>query len=146
SAALRARGDRVVHLVRRDPARDLPAGVTEARWDPETGLRDRHALDEVTAVVNFAGANLGGRRWTARYKAELVLSRVGNTRTLSSTLASRPQRPRRVSGSAIGIYGTRGESVLTETSPPGSGFVAGMARDWEHATWTAEEAGIPVAH
>ncbi len=146
SGTLRARGDRVLHLVRRDPRDDVPPGVTETRWDPATGLADPSALDEVTAVVNFAGANLGGRRWTARYKAELVRSRVGNTRLLSSTLAALPHQPRLVSGSAIGIYGTRGASELTEASPPGTGFVAGMARDWEHATWAAEEAGIPVAH
>lgn len=146
SQALLARGDRVVHLVRRDPARDLPPGVTETRWDPESGLRDRSALDDVTAVVNFAGANLGSRRWTARYKAELVRSRVGNTRVLSNTLAELPQRPRLVSGSAIGIYGTRGSAELTESSPPGTGFVADLARDWEHATWQAEEAGVQVAH
>nr|WP_281497472.1 TIGR01777 family oxidoreductase [Ornithinimicrobium sp. F0845] len=146
SAALRARGDGVVHLVRRDPAGDLPTGVTEARWDTDTGLRDPHALDEVTAVVNLAGANLGSRRWTARYKSELVRSRVGNTRVLSSTLARLPHRPRLLSGSAIGIYGSRGDSTLTEASPPGTGFVAELAHDWEQATWSAQEAGLRVAH
>lgn len=146
SRALRARGDRVLHLVRRGPRGDVPPGVTEARWDPATGLQDRSALDEVTAVVNLAGANIGGRRWTAHYKGELVRSRVGNTRVLSGILAGLPHRPRLVSGSAIGIYGTRGASELTEASPPGTGFVADMARDWEHATWAAEEAGVPVAH
>ncbi|WP_109473036.1 TIGR01777 family oxidoreductase [Ornithinimicrobium cavernae] len=146
SAALRARGDQVVHLVRRDPARDVPPGVREVRWDPETGLSDRSALEEVTAAVNLAGAGLGDRRWTVRYKAELVQSRITTTNTLCHALTALPRRPRLLSGSAIGFYGSRGEVELTEQSAPGYGFVAGLVRDWEHATWAAHEAGLPVAH
>lgn len=146
SQALRDRGDAVVHLVRREPGTDLPVGVTEVRWSPETGLRDPAALDDVTDVVNLAGANLGARRWTTRFKSELVRSRVSNTSRLSRTLAGLPQRPRLVSGSAIGYYGSRGDTELTEQSPPGEGFVADLARDWEQSTWEAEEAGVPVAH
>lgn len=146
SQALRDRGDEVVHLVRRDVAAQLPPGLTEARWDPRTGLTERDALDGVTAVVNLGGAGLGDRRWTARYKTELVESRVTNTSTLTGILARLPQRPRLVSGSAIGIYGSRGEAELTEQSSLGTGFVPGLVRDWENATWAAEEAGLSVAH
>ena len=146
SAALRERGDGVIHLVRRAPAADLPPGVREVTWDPVTGLTTSHALDDVTAVVNLGGASLGDRRWTAGYKAELVASRVTNTTTLSTTLAQLPQHPRFLSGSAIGVYGNRGKEQLTEASELGTGFVADLARDWEHATWPAEQAGSPVAH
>lgn len=146
STALRARGDHVVHLVRRDPAADLPDGVREVRWDIDSGLADGDVLDEVTAAVNLAGANLGTRRWNDRYKAELVRSRVGTTRLLSRILADLPQRPRLVSGSAIGIYGDRKDTQLTEESAPGTGFIADLASDWERATWIAEEAGVSVAH
>ncbi|QDO88369.1 TIGR01777 family protein [Ornithinimicrobium ciconiae] len=146
SQALRQRGDEVIHLVRRDPGNQLPQGVTEVRWDPKTGLADGAALDRVTAVVNLAGAGLGDRRWTDRYKNELVESRVINTNTLSAILARLPQRPRLVSGSAIGFYGTRGDVELTEQSTAGTGFVPGLVSDWEHSTWAAEEAGLPVAH
>jgi hypothetical protein len=144
--ALLERGDHVVRLVRQDPDPAPPAGLSEVRWDTERGLFEPGALDEVTAVVNLAGANLGGRRWTTRYKNTLVESRVTNTNTLSQTLAQLPHRPRFLSGSAIGAYGSRGDVVLTETSPLGTGFVPDLVRDWEHATWAAQEAGISVAH
>lgn len=144
--ALLARGDEVLRLVRRDPDPAPGVGVTEARWNPERGLFEPGALDGVTAVVNLAGAGLGHRRWTARYKNTLVESRVTNTNTLSQTLAQLPSRPRFLSGSAIGAYGSRGDAVLTETSPLGAGFVPDLVRDWEHATWAAEEAGLSVAH
>lgn len=146
SAALRARGDQVVHLVRREPREDLPGAVREVQWDPVQGLVDRDGLDGITAAVNLAGAGLGDRRWTTGYKAELVRSRVTNTNALCHALAALPEQPRLLSGSAIGFYGSRGESELTEQSTPGSGFVAGLVRDWEHATWAATEAGLPVAH
>jgi uncharacterized protein (TIGR01777 family) len=65
---------------------------------------------------------------------------------LSGALAALSPAPRLVSGSAVGIYGERGDDMLTEESQPGSGFLAGLVRDWEAATWQAEEAGSPVAH
>lgn len=146
SQALRARGDSVVHLVRRTPEQDLPDGVREVQWDPARGVSDPAELEGVTAAVNLAGAGLGDRRWTARYKDTLVHSRITNTATLCRVLLGLPQRPRLLSGSAIGVYGSRGDTALTEQSSLGSGFVADLARDWEHATWSAEDGGMSVAH
>lgn len=146
SQALRDRGDEVIHLVRRAPSRDVPERVREAQWDPVHGLSDRGALEGVTAAVNLAGAGLGDRRWTARYKDTLVHSRVTNTATLCHALLALPQKPRLLSGSAIGVYGSRGDVRLTEQSTLGTGFVADLVRDWEHATWAAEDGGLPVAH
>lgn len=143
--ALTARGDRVLRLVRRGPA-PVSGLISEARWDPARGLADPRALDGVTAVVNLAGAGLGVRRWTSRYKDTLVSSRVTNTATLSRVLAGLDHQPRLVSGSAIGVYGSRGDAILTETSELGTGFVADLVRDWEHATWAAEQSGLSVAH
>lgn len=146
SRALRDRGDSVLHLVRRPPRTDLPDGVREAQWDPLHGLADPGALQGITAAVNLAGAGLGDRRWTQGYKRELVASRVTNTMTLCQALIGLPDQPRLLSGSAIGVYGSRGDSTLTEDSDLGEGFVADLARDWEHATWSAQEAGLSVAH
>lgn len=146
STALRDRGDQVVHLVRRTPSPDVPEGVREVRWDPTHGLTDRDALEGVTAAVNLAGAGLGDRRWTTRYKDTLVHSRITNTANLCHALVDLPDRPRLLSGSAIGIYGNRGDTTLTEQSTPGEGFVADLVRDWEHATWAAEQGGLSVVH
>ncbi len=51
-----------------------------------------------------------------------------------------------MSGSAIGIYGDRGDEVLTETSPIGDDFLADVCRRWEGATGAAEAAGIRTVH
>ncbi len=47
-----------------------------------------------------------------------------------------------MSASATGFYGNRGEEELTEESPGGEGFLAGVCRDWEGAASIARDAGI----
>jgi uncharacterized protein (TIGR01777 family) len=49
-----------------------------------------------------------------------------------------------VSASAVGYYGDRGDAPVAEESPPGSGFLAEVARDWEAATAPAVTAGVRV--
>ena len=48
--------------------------------------------------------------------------------------------------SAAGIYGNRGDELLDETSPAGSGFLADLCQQWEAAAQPAIDAGIRVLH
>lgn len=144
SSALRERGDEVVHLVRRDPTDDVPDGVTEVRWDPSRPDLAPSAIEGVDTVVHLSGAGFGDHRWTEDYKRLIRTSRVESTATLSAALAAMDAPPRFLSGSAIGYYGHRGEDVLTEESHNGTGFLAEVCRDWEAATWQAEQAGAAV--
>ncbi|MGL5929898.1 MAG: TIGR01777 family oxidoreductase [Dermatophilaceae bacterium] len=138
-AALRARDDQVVRLVRR-----APSGPEEVRWDPTAGALDPAALDGVDAVVNLAGAGVGDRRWSPSYKHTILASRVDSTRTLAEAVATTGRPVRVVSGSAVGFYGDRGEEPLTEASPPGTGFLVDVVRAWEAAAAPAVDAGAPV--
>lgn len=140
--ALEADGHRVGRLVRR-PA----AGPGEISWDPAGGRLDAADLVGVDAVVNLAGAGIGDKRWTDAYRRELIDSRVKGTTLLAETLAAMATPPQvLVSGSAIGYYGERGDTVLTEQSGPGQGFLAELCLQWEGATAAAEAAGVRVAH
>lgn len=97
------------------------------------------------AVVNLAGASIAGGRWTDKRKHLLRMSRIGTTRALLKALAKMNARPRvLVSASAIGIYGDRGDEVLTEESKPGTDFLAALAREWEAEAMKAEALGIRV--
>jgi uncharacterized protein (TIGR01777 family) len=138
TADLRADGHDVVRLVRRSPT-----GPDERFWDPGQSLLDPAGLAGAEAVVHLAGAGIGDRRWTKARRRVLVSSRVDSTALLARTLADMAAKPSVfVCASAIGIYGSRGDEVLTEKSALGSDFLADLCRQWEGATAPAAEAGI----
>ena len=138
--ALGASGHEVVRLVRREPS----AG--EIFWDPSLGTIDAAGLAGVDAVVHLSGATIG-RRWTAARKAEILESRVASTKLMATTLAALEPRPRAlVCAGGAGIYGDRGDEILTEESELGSGFLAEVGIAWEGAAEPAREAGIRVVN
>ena len=137
------------HRVRR-LVRGTPACSREVGWDPSSDRLDPESLRGVDAVVNLGGAGLGDKRWTPAYRRTIVASRTVPAALLSRTmaeLAGSTDAPRiLLQGSAVGVYGDRGDEVLTEASAPGEGFLADVVQAWEAATAPAEEAGVRVAH
>ncbi|AYF77847.1 TIGR01777 family protein [Nocardia yunnanensis] len=136
-AALRRDGHQVTRLVRRPVhARD------EFTWDPVRSHLDERALRGADAVVNLCGASIGRRRWNGSYKQELRDSRIVPTDVLASAVAAAGV-PTLVNASGVHYYGgAGGDRVVTETSPAGTGFLAGLCVDWEAATEQAAEAGV----
>ncbi|MEV5535580.1 TIGR01777 family oxidoreductase [Saccharopolyspora shandongensis] len=137
-AALRQAGHEVVRLVRR-----LPAAPDERGWDPEGGQLDADALDGADAVVNLCGAGIGERRWSPERKRQLVHTRVRPTEVLAKAVAEQGV-PVLANGSAVGFYGDSGSKPVTETSEPGSDFLATLCQRWEAATKPAADAGVRV--
>ena len=143
---LRAEDHQVLRLTR-----SRPSAPDQVQWDPTAGRLDADALAKVDAVVHLAAKNLGERlRWNARVKRELLESRVDGTALVARTmadLAGRSGGPRvLVCASGVGYYGDRGDEVLTESSSPGSGFLAEVCKQWEAAADPAREAGLRVVH
>jgi uncharacterized protein len=102
------------------------------------------ALEDFDAVVHLSGASVA-HRWTQKYREEIVTSRVASTKALCATLAQVRRRPRvLLCASAVGFYGDRGNEIVNEQSPSGSGFLAETCRAWEGATKSASDAGIRV--
>lgn len=133
------------HSVTRVVRAGSELGEGSVRWDPVGGSVDAVGLEGHDAVVNLAGENLGGGRWDEEKKARIRDSRVLGTRLLAETLTGLSDPPEvLVCASAVGFYGDRGEEVLTEQSPTGSGFLARVSRELEEATGAAEEAGMRV--
>jgi len=132
-------GHAVIRLVRRTP------GPGEAAWNPGAEQIDATALEGVDVVVHLAGESIASARWTGERKRTIRQSRVVGTGLLARTLAALDRKPRLlVSASAIGIYGNRADASLTESDPPGTGFLAELGRDWEGAVLPASQAGIRV--
>ncbi len=97
-------------------------------------------------VINFAGKSILSSRWTQSVKRELTSSRVDATAVLVQAMRASDTRPRVfISASAVGVYGDRGDTVVTEHTPPGRGFLAGLAVQWEAAAAAAAELGVRVA-
>jgi len=143
--ALGRDGHMVCRLMRPESAanNEVKDGFNVA-WNPATGELGGAGVGP-DSVVNLAGASIAGGRWTAERKAVLRASRVDTTRALVEALAKMNVRPGvLVSASAIGIYGNRGDELLTEESRVGADFLAQLARDWETEALKAEALGIRV--
>lgn len=139
-------GHSATRLVRRESR-----SPDEVRWDPAAGTIDSEALEGHDAVVHLAGVGIGDHRWTPAHKAAARDSRLDGTSLLARSLAGLRRPPKVLaSGSAVGVYGDRGDETLTEDSAPppegSGGFLADVVREWEAATAAASDAGIRVAH
>jgi len=101
--------------------------------------------ENIDAVVNLAGENLAGGRWTAARKHEFVGSRIGTTKRLLDWIDRQDSAPAvLVSGSAIGWYGPRDDKELDEDADIGNDFSAHLCRDWEAEASKAEALGVRV--
>lgn len=139
--ALQADGHEVRRLVRREQR-----AADESRWDPSHRELDNSAFDGVDAVVHLAGVGVADRRWSADHKQAILDSRVDGTTTIAEAVARNHDQVRvLLSASAVGWYGERGEELLDETKPAGTGFLADVVQQWEAATAPASAAGVRVA-
>ncbi|TSA21990.1 MAG: TIGR01777 family protein [Actinomycetales bacterium] len=122
---LRNEGHTVQRFVRRPAiARD------EITWDPIAGTVDLSALEGVDAVIHLAGAGVGDKRWTKKYKSTILNSRLLGTTTIASAVATvKPSVF--ISASAIGWYGETGNRAVTENDRGGDDFLATVCREWE---------------
>jgi len=128
SKRLESAGHRVLTLTRRKSP--TPTAIT---WAPDgsPGSLPAH-LDGVDAVVNLAGENIADKRWSESRKRALHDSRILSTRTLVSAIAACRVPPAVfISGSAIGYYGAHSDEAVTESTPPGTDFLARLCVEWE---------------
>jgi uncharacterized protein (TIGR01777 family) len=124
---LKSQGHTVQRLVRR-PA----ISSEEITWDPIAGTVDMEALTGVDAVIHLAGAGVSDKRWTKKYKSEILNSRLLGTTTIAKAVAIvKPQVF--ISASAIGWYGESGNRSVVESDRAGDDFLAAVCREWEAA-------------
>ncbi|MFI9387684.1 TIGR01777 family oxidoreductase [Kutzneria sp. NPDC052558] len=133
---LRSAGHEVLRLVRRSPT-----AADERQWDPVAGSLEDGALDGVDAVINLCAVDTTARRWTPEFKQELIDSRVVPTRVLAEAVASHGV-PALLNSSSVAYYGDTGDTVVDESAPAGSGFLADMDREREEAAAAASDARV----
>ena len=124
---LKSDGYTVHRLVRR-----ATVSSEEIFWDPAKSEIDVDALAGVDAVIHLAGAGVGDKRWTKKYKSEILNSRLLGTTTIANAVAQ--VKPRVfISASAIGWYGETGNRAVSENDRGGDDFLAAVCREWEAA-------------
>ena len=138
------RGDRVL-ILSRDPQaarKQIPQAAGYLFFSPNQPLESQ-ALEGITGVVHLAGAPLFGRRWDDAYKQEIMESRVQGTERIVTALGQLQNKPEvLVCASAVGYYGARDNTTLTEEASPGNDFLAQVCLAWEAAAAKVSALGI----
>ena len=103
------------------------------------------SIENADAVVNLAGTNLGGGRWTDNRKRSIIESRVAGTKALVEAMRAQHRRPSVfVSASAVGYYGNVTDVDVDENHGNGSDFLSEVCRRWEVEANKAADLGIRV--
>ncbi len=124
---LKEQGYEVQRLVRRKATTS-----EEITWDPQAGTVDLDALDGVHGVIHLAGAGVGDKRWTKKYRATILNSRLLGTTAIAHAV-EKVKPSVFISASAIGYYGETGNRAVTENDRVGDDFLATVCREWEAA-------------
>jgi uncharacterized protein (TIGR01777 family) len=122
-------------------------GITRVGWKPDGRSGPwAESISGADAVINIAGASIGGKRWSPQRKAELRDSRLLATRSVAEAVTAAPVAPQVViSSSAVGYYGTADGDPKTEASRAGGDFLAQLCEDWEKEAQRAARDGVRLA-
>ena len=132
SELLSIEGHQVIHLSRTE---DLEATFPAYKWDLQEQTIDHRAIEQADYIINFAGAGIADKPWTENRKTVIIESRTKSNALLLKAVQAAEKPPKAyIASAAIGIYGDRGDDLLTEESHPGStGFLAESCIQWEAA-------------
>lgn len=110
-------------------------GLKYKQWYPAPGSKIRLELEDVTVVINLAGANIFAKPWSEKYKQEILDSRVDSTSTLVNAINTQPNIVHTfISTSAIGIYGADtgdGKAFTENDEAKTPDFLTKVCKTWE---------------
>ena len=114
-------------------------------WNPQQGVMDEKSIVDVDTIVHLAGASIS-KRWTSKYKQELIESRTLTTNLLYRTLKSHPNQVKHlISASAIGVYPDSKETLYTEENKSvDNSFLGQVVVKWEQAVDNFKRLNIKV--
>lgn len=103
-------------------------------WNPNQGIIDENALMGVDSIIHLAGATIS-KRWTPKYKQEIIESRILSSNVLYKALKEHPHSVKQiVSASAIGIYPDSLTKVYTEENKEvDESFLGKVVMKWEES-------------
>src|ERR1043165_672829 len=146
-------GEALINLLERNDyqivrlVRTPTSEADQIEWHPNQDEVNAASLQGFDLIINLAGENIAGGRWTDEQKRKIRDSRVSGTHLLSEAITKMERKPLAfICASATGIYGDRDYEVLDEQSESGGGFLAGVCREWEMACDLAVKAGVRVVN
>ena len=146
TTALLMKGYEVIILSRTQYEQQTDQKIKYATWNLATGEIDGNALSEADYIVHLAGAGVMDKKWTKRYKNEIVSSRIKSSELLIKGLRENTNNVKTViSASAIGWYRTdddpNNKEIFIESDEPGKNFLGETCRLWEKSIEPVEQLG-----
>jgi hypothetical protein len=138
-------GYEVIVLSRKAKTADKILGgkVTLAEWDGKTAKGWVNYAEGAFAIINLAGENIAGGRWTPSKKEKILGSRLNAGNAVVEAVKETKEKPKVVvQSSGIGYYGVHSEEIVDETFPLGTGFLPEVAQRWENSTKGVESLGV----
>jgi uncharacterized protein len=136
-------GGNEVNYLGRQRSQTLDGRAAFHLWNRDEEL-SLNSVPRLNAVVHLAGEPVA-QRWNSKVKQAIYSSRVDGTQKLVTAMGKLKHKPSMlISASAVGIYGDRGDEVLTEGSAPGKDFLADACVAWEREAMQARELGMRV--
>ncbi|HEX2787806.1 MAG TPA: TIGR01777 family oxidoreductase [Ignavibacteria bacterium] len=123
-------------------------GIDFIQWNDNSSIDElSNHINVSDYVINLAGANVAGKRWSNKFKQLLYDSRINSTRKLVDAIRMSGKKPEAfICASGVGIYGFRSDTELNEESTYGKDFLAKLCIDWEAEAKKAEEFGVRVVN
>ena len=136
---LTSKGYEVI-IVSRKPthASDDPK-ISFANWNVEEQKIDSDAIAKADYIINLAGAGVMEKKWSEKYKKEIIESRTRSGELLINALQKNTNNVKAfISASAIGWYGGDTKALLhkngfIETDPADKNFLGETCRLWEES-------------
>jgi uncharacterized protein (TIGR01777 family) len=111
----------------------LKAGIF-IEWSNYFEAPDLKSHTDLDGIIHLMGENIGDKRWSDEQKKILYSSRINSAHSLINAVNQNNLNLKFfITASAIGIYPTNTNEILTENSSLGNGFLAKLCSDWENA-------------
>ncbi len=137
---LTARGYKVIIVSRNARHKSDDPMVTFASWNIEEHNIDANAIAKADYIINLAGAGVMEKKWTKKYKKEIVESRTKSSELLIRALQENNNVVKAViSASAVGWYGNdlkKGDDtkdLFVESDAADKNFLGETCRLWEES-------------
>lgn len=129
--------DYEIYLVSRSPekiAKSAFKGIHFIQYSTSPDSELAGLFSDEYALINLAGESIAGGLWTKNRKQKILQSRISISTEISDMVNRSKDKPIVIlQGSATGFYGSRGDTIINESTPKGLGFLADVTYAWENA-------------